>query len=581
MFARMLTFLAVITLVATPAPVRSADESKGAAPSFVIRVDSIDNLLDHAKYLAELAGQKDKAEEGLGFLKVMIESQKIDKSIDFTRPIGAYGKVNSDDFTKSAGVILIPMLDEKPLLDSLKDFNLEPKKGEDGIYAAGEGFSPIPIYFRFSNKYAYISQNKESLAKDAMLDASKVLSPGKAATFFANFRIDQIPDDLKQMAIAKMEEDFAKEKEKEVPGESKAQTEIRRKMLEGAAKHMTRIIKEGAELGLSFNIDRKEGKLTGDLTFSGKPGSQLAKEIADAGKTQSLFGGLVSSKAAINVLLHPILPDDVRQELGAAVGVGFKEEMEKHKNAPESELVEKVFKAIEPSLKSGELDLAFTLRGPSKENHYTFLGAVKLKEGEKVEQALKDLAKKAPPKDQAKIHFDAENSGDVKIHKVDVQGDFDEKARAILGNHPIYIAFRSDAVLVSGGANGLKAIQEGLKGESKEAPAVMFEISMSHLAPLILAHAKGHGDGKPDAEEMKKLVQETFKGDNDKVRITVEGGKAAKASFEMSTAAIKFAAMMGTHSERTFKEVGNEVKPPSKKKAKKEREKEKDKEEDK
>jgi hypothetical protein len=574
MVARMLTFFAVVMFVGAPAPVRAADDAKSTTPTFVIRIDSINNLIENAKYLAELAGQKDKAEEGLSFVKATIESQKIDKAIDFTRPIGMYGKINADNPQDSAGVLLLPILEEKPLLDLLEQFQMTPEKGEDGVYTVQAPFPPIPIYFRFANKYAYITaQNKSGVAKENILDPAKVLALSKVATFSALFRFDQIPDDVKQMAVGFWEGVVTNEKEKDIKGETKVQKEIRRKAMDGLAKHGSHLIQDAAELGLSFNIDRKEGRLTGDMTFTGKPGSTLAKEIENVGKTPSLFGGLISSKAAINVLLHPILPEDVRHAIGPAVDEGFKEALEKEKDASKRALAEKLFKAMEPTLKSGEVDLAFSFRGPSKENHYTFLAAAKLKEGEKVEEALKELAKAAPEKDQAKIHFDAEKSGDYKIHKFDVQGDFDEKARAILGKHPVYVSFRSDAILVSGGARGLETIKEGLLAEPKTAPTGLLEISMSHLAPLVLGHAKG-GEGNP--EETKKLVQETFKGDNDKIRVTLEGGSMLTGSLDMSAAVIKFAALMGAHEQKTFKEVGKELKPV-KKKPKKEKEKEEDK----
>jgi hypothetical protein len=573
MFARMLTCLTVITLVGAPAPVRSDDTAKDAAPSFVIRIDSIDNLIEDAKYLAEVAGQKDKAEEGLGFVKATIEAQKIDKIVDFSRPIGMYGKVNAKDFTQSSAVLLVPILDEKPLLELLGQIGMAPEKGEDGIYSISPPFPPIPVHFRFANKYAYITaQNKEGVAKNSILDPAKVLSSDKANTFSASFRLDQIPDDLKKMAISQLEDGIDKEKKKVVPGESKVETEVRTKFIDVFTKHLTHLINDAAELGLSFNIDRKEGKLSGDMTFSGKPGSELAKEIADAGKTESLFGGLVGSKAAVNLLMHPSLPKDLVDGLAPAIDIGFKESQEKEKDPAKRDMAEKIFKAIEPTLKSGELDLALSWRGPSKENHYTFLGALKLKEGDKVEQAFRDLAKIAPAKDQEKIHLDAEASGDVNIHKFDVQGDFDEKTRAMLGKHPIYVAFRSDAAFVSGGANGLHAIQEALKAEPKAAPTGLIEISMAHLAPLIIAQA-----GQKDPEEIKKVIQEVFKGDNDKIRLTFEGGKALKGTFDMSAAVIKFGATMGTSAHATFKEVGKEIKPTKKPK----KEKEKDKDEDK
>ncbi len=447
MFARMLTFLAVVTVVGAPTPARSADKAKDAA---------------------ELAGQKDKAEEGLGFFKAAVESQKIDKAIDFSRPVGMYGKFNSDDLTKSSGAILVPILDEKPLLDLLDQIGMTPEKGEDGVYTVQSTFSPVPIFFRFANKYAYISaQSKEGVAKDNILDPAKVFSSNKAATFSASFRLDQIPGELKKMGVAKLEEDFAKEKNKEIKGEPKGLTELRHKFADAVAKHATQLIEDAAELSFSFNIDRKQGRLTGDMTFSGKPGSKLAQEIADAGKTETLFSGFVTSKAAINLLLHGNLPEDLRVGIGPAFIEGVKNALEEDKDAAKREMGKKFLTAIEPSVKAGELDLAFSFRGPSKENHYTFLGALKLKDGEKVEQVLKDLAKMASEKDKAKIHLDAENSGDVKIHKLEVQGDFDENIRGILGSHPIYVAFRSDAMLVSGGANGLHAARCGGSKETQ------------------------------------------------------------------------------------------------------------------
>src|SRR5229473_3291703 len=152
MVARMLTFFAVVMFVGAPAPVRAADDAKSTTPTFVLRIDSINNLIENAKYLAELAGQKDKAEEGLGFFKAAVESQKIDKAIDFSRPVGMYGKFNSDDLTKSSGAILVPILDEKPLLDLLDQIGMTPEKGEDGVYTVQSTFSPVPIFFRFANK---------------------------------------------------------------------------------------------------------------------------------------------------------------------------------------------------------------------------------------------------------------------------------------------------------------------------------------------------------------------------------------------------------------------------------------------
>src|SRR5439155_21136386 len=136
------------------------------------------------------------------FVKTTVEDQKIDKAIDFTRPLGLYGTINADKPEDSTGIIMVPVADEKALLDLLANFQMMPDKGEDGVYTVQAPFPPIPIYFRFANKYVYITaQNKSGVAKENILDPAKVLALGKAATFSALFRFDQIPDDVKQMAV--------------------------------------------------------------------------------------------------------------------------------------------------------------------------------------------------------------------------------------------------------------------------------------------------------------------------------------------------------------------------------------------
>src|SRR5260370_33061151 len=122
MFARMLTFLTLVTFVGAPAAARSADAAKNATPTIIVRVDSINNLLEDVKYLGELAGQKDKVDEGLKFVKSNVEDQKIDKAIDFTRPLGMYGTLNPDNPLESNGVVLVPVVEEKGLLDLLGNF---------------------------------------------------------------------------------------------------------------------------------------------------------------------------------------------------------------------------------------------------------------------------------------------------------------------------------------------------------------------------------------------------------------------------------------------------------------------------
>jgi hypothetical protein len=553
MFSRMVAWLTAVSLLAIPMVARSAD-TRETSPAIIIRVDSINNLIEDAKYLAELAGLKDKVDEGLKAIQATIKNSKLDKAIDFSRPLGMYGIVNPDNLLDSNAILLLPVADEKILLDLLANFGMTPEKGGDGVYMVQPPrgnpafpLPPVPIYLRFTNKHVYVAHNKTGVAKESILEPSKIFT-GKTSTFFTALRFSQISDELKQKAVNQLEEQLDKEKQKKLEGETKGEAEIRRKAMDAIGKQMAQIIKDAEELAFSFNVNRHSNRLNAELTFTAKPGSSLAKTIADAGKQQGLFGGLAKSDAAINILIHGTLPEDARKVIDTAIDEAFKKQLAKRDDADERKLAQKVYDAIEPTVNSGEVEAALSFEGLTKQGHLTMVGALKLKGGEKVEQMLKDLVNAAPDTDKAKFHFDAENSGRFKIHRVD---DFlDDEGRRAVGKHPLYIAFRPDAFFLSAGPNGLNAIKQALTAEPKPSPPLLFEVSIMRLAAWDLAQSQGDKSRRMDSAKIEKLAKEAFTGDNDKIRLTLKGGKSLKASFDMSTAVIKFAGLMVTQEQR-------------------------------
>jgi hypothetical protein len=540
--ARLFAFLTVFTLVIVPTPARSADEKKAGTPTVVIRLDSINNLIEDVKYIANLSGQKDKADEGLGFIKSIVDEKGIDKAIDFNRPLAIYGSINTDNPMESTGALLVPVADEKHFLDLLEQNQLTAEKGEDAVYTVNPQFSPVPFYFRFANKYAYIAaQNKSSVEKSNLLDPAKVFSSGKGLTFSAEFRLDQIPAEFRDMGVTLFETKVEEEKTKKIPGETEAQTTIRHKTIDEVTKQAATLIKEGGEIALSYNIDRKAGELKGEASFSGKAGSKLAAGIADLSKAKSLFAGLGASDSAMKLLAHLSLPEDLRKGLEPIVDDGIKEAVKHQTDATKRERREKILKALEPTIKAGELDALFNMSGPDKNQHYAFFMGIKIREGKQVEAELRDLVRLVPERDRHKIKLDAEKAGGVSIHRVDIQEIYDEKLRSILGDSPIYLAVRQDALLVGVGTEGLSLIKEAIKAEPKAAPQMELAISVAHLAPLIGLAERLHE--KNPTDEIRKASEEAFgKADkkNDKIRITVEGGKSFRGTFTMSAPVIKF-----------------------------------------
>ena len=271
------------------------------------------------------------------------------------------------------------------------------------------------------------------------------------------------------------------------------------------------------------------------MSLSGKDGSKLATNLKELGETKSIFGGLFSKDAAVSGLMHATLPESIRKALAPLVDESARKELEKEKDPTKREQAEKFFKAVEPAIKAGELDVAGTMRGPNKQGHYTIVAGVKLKSAKNIENILRDVFNQLPEKDRAEFKLDAESSGETKIHRVDVKNTDPEAAR-LFGSKPVYFAFRSDAVLVGAGADGLTALKDALKVEPKTAPPVLVELSLAHLAQAL---AK-------DQKAAPYAAKAAFKDDPDggKIRVAVEGGTSLKIRMEMKTNVIKFFSLL-------------------------------------
>src|SRR5262249_37298770 len=197
------------------------------------------------------------------------------------------------------------------------------------------------------------------------------------------------------------------------------------------------------------------GQLTADSRLSAAAGSQLSKSLEELGKSRSLFGALLKPDAALNMLVHLALPENLRQVLGPVIDDEIKKDVEKEKDAAKRALAEQVLEAIKPSLKAGELDALIQLGGPETGKTYDVLVAAKIKDGEKISEALRSVFNVLPGPEKALIHLDAEKVGSVSIHRLDAQSKYDAQAKQFFGDNPIYVAVLPEAVLIAGGPKGL------------------------------------------------------------------------------------------------------------------------------
>jgi hypothetical protein len=532
---------ALLGLIVLPGSACPQEDSQTKAPGFVIRLQSVDDLISNAKYLANLVGRGEEAKQIEGIVK--LKAGKGLEGIDTKRPIAIYGTFGPNGID-SSGVGLIPIADEKAFLELLETLNVKPDKDAQGLYTINLPVLPFPVYFRFANKHAYATiRDQDVLAEKKLLPPAAVFLPGDASVASVSIRLDTIPDTVRRLIIGQIDVELAKAKKQKGPEETGAQTAFKEEMLDHVARQLTALLKQGKEVALRLDLNQKGDDLVLELTVTGKEGSRLAADIADFSKAKSEVAGVIGSDSAMNGLLHAVLPARAQALLWPVFDELFTKAMDMEKDKSKQELAGKAFKALAPTLKAGELDVAFDLRGPSKDKHYTLVVGQKVKDGVAIDQIVRELVKAMPAADQSEVKLDADKVGSIAIHRGVVK-KMNKEGEQLFGKETaVYMAVRPDAVFITMGEEGLAVIKEVLAGTPQSTRLLGLEISMARLAPLA-------AEKQPNAV---KAAQAAFTTPgHDKIGLTLEGGKELRLRLAVKTQLIKFGQLMqqGTGEEK-------------------------------
>jgi hypothetical protein len=530
MQSRLFPLAALLALTAVwPVAAEEKKAEKASKPTVVVRLASLDSLIEDAKYLADLAGKNDEAKMAEQMLK-NVGGDKGFAGIDTTRPIGLYGFLTPGGID-SPVVVLLPLADEKVLRDKIESFGIKPEKGEGDVWKLELPNLPVAVHFTIANKYVYVSHREEALAKDRLLDPAKVLAGSGMASVVIN--LDEIPNELKETVLGQSELQLSIAKDKEMDGETKAQKALRLAVLDELYFRFKQLVNEGGPLTLHLKLDRKRGDMTLSASLAGKPGSKLSESILELGKLNSVAAGVAGGDSALRFNVDLALPKKLSEVLVPAFEESFHQGIEKNKDETHRKLAESLMKVISPTLAMGELDAALSMRGPDSEGLFTLVGVGKIKNGKAVEEALKEGLKQSPAKERGSLTTDFAKAGDVNIHKA-VPDKVDENTRKTLGDGPVYFAFRDDAMIVTAGPGALEAIKQAATASSASTKILQLEVAVSRFAKLMANEDK----------EAPAVAKSVFKGGDDTVRITLEGGQTLKLSLDFKTQLVKFAARL-------------------------------------
>jgi hypothetical protein len=542
---RLRSFVAAFLAISVTALPAQADTPKGAEPTIVLRLKSLDGILSDAKYLAGLAGQADKAAEADAAIQALAGPKGLSGTgLNTSRPIAIYAIVGAGGLD-SKGVVMLPVADEKAFIEMLSDivgrFGVVGKKDDEGVHQFAIPGAPVNVFIRFANGYAYCAAGLDRSAIDPgnlLSPTSKSLTASSGEIAGLTINIDRVPDMLKQMALQHLEVQMAAAKDKTAPNETSAQALLKTQMVDLAFQRIKMFLTQAGPIDVKLLIDRAAGDIALQATVAGKPGSEFAKEIAATANRTTAFGSINAD--ALKAALSLAVPEVLRQSLSAVVDEGIEQAIQKESDPTKKEVARKVLTAIAPTLKAGVLDATGGITGPNASGHFTAFAAVQVKDGKKIEKVLKDLSAQIPAKERDALKLDAETIGGVSVHKIVPGAHLDAHARRLLGEHAaILVAFRPDAAFFVFGDESASATMKSLIESKPGKAAAMIDVrgSIGRLAGM-------DNDKGPEA---KKVAEEVF-GKNprgkDIVSFKVEGGGAITVRFSLKADILKFGSRM-------------------------------------
>jgi hypothetical protein len=528
----MRPFLAVALLIAAAPALRADDkpevkaDKKAQQPAIVLRLKSLEGILADAKYLTKLADAEEQFKQAEEFLKTFSGDAGLG-GIDMKRPFALYGDI-SPGLQDSPVVLLVPIADPKAFVSFLEGVNIKPEKGKDDVYTIDNiPGAPIPVtvYFRFANKYAYITaMEKGNIAEKKLLKPEAVLPvAGDTSLASLTLRLEGFPDILKQIVLTQIESKLSEAKEQNPPNETPALKKLRHAMIDTVSEKIKSLLTDGEEATIKLGVDQKKEDISADFSFKAKKGSQLAKDMASVGKASNLFSALTGDNTALRVVSAIALPAEVRKVLGPAIDDAIKDAIAKETDPNKAKLMKATFDAFAPTLKAGELDAGVAVVGPDKDGHMTIIGGAKVVKGKGIEDVVREIYKEVPENERKNIVLDATKVGDVNVHKI-VIPETDENAKKLLGESSAYVAIRDDMVLVAAGPDALKAIKDMLAAPAKSSSALL-------KVDLAVARAAQLDTKDPNAAKVARDVFGKDPKGSDAVSVTVEMGESLKVSF--------------------------------------------------
>jgi hypothetical protein len=531
MLKRTIVCLTFITILfAGQARARAQD----GAPTILIQVRSLAAVMENVKLLVTLSGREAISKQVEELVKSKIGANGLE-GIDPARPFGVYGTLKS--INDGTVVLLVPIADENAFLKLLKNLNYEAKKNANtGIYTISG--LPVEIYFRFSEKYAYVSTlNLDALGANNLLPPAKVFRADQKSAISVALRLDQLPKDVKFEFLAQLEQGIKDAQNVKIPDETPAQNALRLQVSREIVDQFKAVLNEGKQLGMDLNVDKNAEEISLTFSVTAQPNTALARNIAEVGKTKSLFANLRTRDCALHGSATMALPQSLQKLFADTIDEAQAKILAGFDNAARRKQAEELLKGLAPTFKAAALDAAFSIQGPNAKKQYNIIAGVKLHEGANLNKTLRnllvDVRENMKPAEKDLLQLDVDNIAGATIHRFDLRNFYgdDKEAKEILGDGPIVMAVRDDLWCLAVGPDAMLTLRKALtKTDDAPVPPLAVEFSLARLWPLLPANDKNRA----------KLQELYPPGNEGGLRFSVDGGSSLNVRVSAHLSLVRF-----------------------------------------
>lgn len=510
-------------LVLSQSNVAQAQSVKDRA-AVVIRVKSIDNMLDSVAYMVGAAGFRNFVPA------ITLGAGAFLEGFDTERPLGGY--LTLDDGVPNF-VGFIPVEDLGDVIDMLENNGVEIEEdGDDYIIITPTGEE---VTIRGKGKWAFIAANAESL-EDLPADPSKLVADfGDEYGIAVKAYVQRIPAALRSQAIEWMEEAFEQTYDN-IPGGA---ADLQRKMNENSLDQLADMIQQSDEIFFGLAADKKGKKLYADFSFTGTQGSELAKNLTAGKGATTEFSSFLTMKDATSTfnIASKVGKADaanakasfsvIKDEIGGLLAEDGNMSEEDAKLV--EELVTDAIDVVIATLDSGKMDMGGAVI--IDDEGLTALAAGHLSDAKKLEAALKKVVDakgdQLPP--QVELEMDAEKYKGVTFHLL--SGSIpEEEAQLVLGETTtLAVAVGGDKVYVGFGVDPVGKIKTAIDSKSSQKAEAMSQVNVK-LSPILRLVGKVNDD-----EMFTEMAEKLEDEGNQSLRITsdvIENGQKTRLELQ-------------------------------------------------